>query len=119
MSDTNEVFTWIVYRNTNGTYNSLGVNEHGQVPQHARPLHPDFQTLQEALTHFNKGYFVPLVMLTEEEENMLFFDHYPTEYGGYQTGNRDVWGVWGQKYLLKKVHDGECTWYKVGMEEEV
>lgn len=41
---------------------------------------------------------------------MLFFDSYPTHDGGWQTGDRDKWGVWGQRYLLKKVSDGCCKY---------
>ncbi|MEH7722419.1 hypothetical protein [Bacillus velezensis] len=106
----NRVDSWIIYKNPNGTYNSLGLNRFGEVPSHARPLHPDSETLEEALNHFSKGFKFPLVELNKEEENMLFFDRYPTHDGGWQTGDRDKWGVWGQRYLLKKVSDGCCKY---------
>lgn len=106
----NRVESWIIYKNPNGSYNSLGVNKFGEVPSHARPLHPEYETLGEVLNSFPKGFYFPLVELTKEEENMLFFDHYPTECGGWHTGDRDTWGVWGQRYLLKKVSDGCCEY---------
>lgn len=64
----NRVESWIIYKNPNGSYNSLGVNKFGEVPSHARPLHPEYETLGEVLNSFPKGFYFPLVELTKKKK---------------------------------------------------
>lgn len=64
----NRVESWIIYKNPNGSYNSLGVNKFGEVPSHARPLHPEYETLEEVLNSFPKGFNFPLVELKKKKK---------------------------------------------------
>lgn len=101
---------WIIFRYANGLYNSLGVNARGITPRHAGPLKEDSKTLKEVIALFSRDSMLPVVELTKEEEDMLFYDNHITEDGHVESGNREEYGFWGEGYLLKRVKNGNCKW---------